>query len=133
MAFCILQAIRSQLDCSNILLSKYHDESPQLVTASSEDQPHHGIVLHTEYQLFKLSTLYHRCRLLLEEKEQVLHQAQEDYGSLYDDLKELSECLEEANQLLIHRDELLDVSQFLLECKVCVVYTCVQQPHGVKR
>ena len=100
---------------------------------SFDGQPHHGVLLYTECQLFKLSALYHRCHSLLREKAQVLRRTQEDYASLHNDLKELAECLEEANQLLIHRDELLDVSQFLHECKVGVLDIHVQQCVGVKR
>ena len=118
----LLQATKHQLDCSSVLLSKYHDESIQLAVGSSEGQPHHRVVLHTEGQLFKLSTVYHKSHSLLREKVQVLRRAREDYGSLYNDLKELAECLEDANKLLIRRDELLDVGQFLHECKVCVLY-----------
>ena len=131
--FSILQAIKHQLDCSNVVLSKYHDESLQLVVGSSDSQPHHGVLLYTECQLFKLSALYYKCHSLLREKAQVLHRARDDYGSLYNDLKELAECLEESNKLLIHRDELLDVGQFLHQCKVCVLYLYVQQCGGVKR
>lgn len=104
------------------LLHQYHEgASPihtHIVLSSSLDKPKNMVVLEVESFLFELSRQHHACYLMLRSKIQYLKQKERDTGTLYTDLATLSKCLGDANQLLARRDEIIDIEEYLSNCKV---------------
>ena len=77
-----------------------------------------SVILQLESELFDLGCLYHGCHRQLRDKLQSLGDAERAITNLHSDLALLTECLEEAKSLLAHKDSMVDVAQYLKECKV---------------
>ena len=108
-----------------MLLHQYHEgASPihaHILLSSSLDKPKNMVVLEVESSLFELSRQHHSCYMALRTKIQCMKQKERDTGSLHNDLEALSKCLEDANQLLAKRDEMIDTEQYLADCKVSII------------
>ena len=122
------QAVVERLFNSNDLLSKYNFDSSNIHSLLSCSSPsfspslqsttNNSIILQLESELFDLGCYYHRCQSLLRAKARLIRDREREISSLHTDLEKLTLCLEEAKTLLAQREGILDVGQYLKDCKV---------------
>lgn len=124
----LAQVIQHQLETARTLLEKVNYQSAETaslsLTGSSED-PSIGapnrdpkLLLLIEYSLFDLSSLHLCCRQLLSNVFRALTERDREVRGLHKVMNLLSHCLEEARTLLGRKQTVLDVGQFLSDCKV---------------
>ena len=124
-----MQVLSEPLVSANALLSQYNYESASIHTALS-NSPNaspaldssfvNSIILQLESKLFDLGCIYHRCHSQLRQKAKHIDAAKQSVANLHGDLEQLTECLEDAKKLVACKDDVLDFSQYLKDCRVCV-------------
>lgn len=100
-----------------------NQESVKISSLSSQSNGHDlvhepKLLLLVEYRLFDLSSLHQCCRQVLNNMLRALTEREKEVNGLHQMMDLLSRCLEEAKSLLGRRQTILDVSQFLNNCKV---------------
>ena len=123
-----MQVLKELLVAANALLSQYNYES-SVIHASLSKSPINtpaldstmvnSVIIQLESELFDLSCLYHNCHSQLRDKMQALNEAERSVSNLHNDLEQLTKCLGDAKSLLAHKDDMVDVTLYLKECKVC--------------
>lgn len=84
----------------------------------SQEESTNILLLQFESELFEVSVLHHRCWLKLQEKLKLLKNLERDVTSLQGSIENLSSLLENAQVLLSKRDSIMNVQDYLDECKV---------------
>lgn len=115
---------------ANALLSQYNYESSTIHACLSKSpinsSPYavvdstliNSVIIQLESELFDVSCLYHNCYSQLGDKRQALSETERSVADLFSDLEQLTMCLEDANNLLSHKDNMVDVTLYLKDCKV---------------
>ena len=126
-----MQALQNQLDSVRTLLEQHSEHSTDnvsLVSPSGDGKkiPSTRLFLLLEYNLFDLSSHHQCCRHLLTNIFRALTEREKEVKGLHQVMGLLSQCLEEAKTLLARKQRVLDVGQYLSDCKVQNVIVCIQ-------
>ena len=123
--FTLLQAIQNQLDTVHTVLERHNHESYETVSQLPPSPLEGGqkelgprLLLLIEYNLFDLSSHHQCCRHLLSSVLRALTEREKEVKGLHQVMSLLSQCLDEAKNLLARKQGILDVGKFLSDCKV---------------
>lgn len=119
----MLQTINSKLEKINEQLTLYNETTNHLhdsLSSSSmaKETRINFLRLQLESELFDVSLLHHACQMTLREKLNLLLRIESDAFTLQTDIDLLSLLLKNAQELLSQRDSLMNVQEYLNQCKV---------------
>ncbi len=82
-----------------------------------------SIILQLESELFDLGCIYHNSQCQLRDTLQHLSDAEHAATNLQSDMQLLTASLDKAKNILAQKDKIVDVNEYLKECKVCYCHT----------
>lgn len=87
-------------------------------SSSQQEDTASALLLQFESELFEVSVLHHRCWTKLQEKLKLLKNLEKDVTSLQESIESLSALLTSAQGLIARREGIMNVQDYLEECKV---------------